>query len=196
MDKKQFRNEITHHIKESIDVKQQLLKGNLDVISTVAEVMINALEKKRKIFWCGNGGSAADAQHLSCELVSKFYFERKALPSIALTTNTSILTAVSNDNTYDQVFERQVDALAEPDDVLIGISTSGTSTNVLKALKKAQEKKVATIAMVGAHIQTMKPYADHVISVPSKDTPRVQEAHILIGHILCYIIETTLFGEQ
>ena len=133
---------------------------------------------------------------MSCELVSKFYLNRKPLRSIALTTNTSILTAVSNDYKYEDVFERQVEALADKGDVLIGITTSGNSKNVIKALKMANEKGVTTIALTGEKIENIKDFADYLIPVSSKVTPHIQESHIMIGHILCYLVEKTLFGDK
>ena len=146
--------------------------------------------------WFGNGGSAADAQHLACELVSKFNFDRKAIPSIALTTNTSILTAISNDYSFEKVFSRQVEGIAEKGDILIGISTSGTSKNVIEALKKGKEKGTINIAFIGNKKDKIKLYSDYLIDIPSNETPRIQEMHIIIGHIICDLVEKSLFGDK
>jgi len=189
-----FTDEIKTMVEQSIVVKEKVIEHNVDVISEVASVLIHAFQNGKKVMWCGNGGSAADAQHLSCELVSKFYIKRDALRSLALTTNTSILTAVSNDFTYDSVFERQVEALADKGDVLIGITTSGKSPNIIKAFKAANEQCVTTIAFTGEYIDSLQDVSDYVIPVPSDVTPYIQESHIMIGHILCYLIEKTLFG--
>ena len=189
-----FTDEIKTMVEQSIAVKEKVIEHNVDVISEVASVLINAFQNGKKVMWCGNGGSAADAQHLACELVSKFYIKRAALRSLALTTNTSILTAVSNDFTYDRVFERQVEALADKGDVLIGITTSGKSPNIVKAFKAANEYGVTTIAFTGEYIDSLQDVSDYVISIPSDVTPYIQESHIMIGHILCYLIEKTLFG--
>jgi len=189
-----FTDEIKTMVEQSIIVKEKVIEYNVDVINKVAAVLIHAFQNGKKIMWCGNGGSAADAQHLSCELVSKFYMEREALRSLALTTNTSILTAVSNDFNYDSVFERQVDALADKGDVLVGITTSGKSPNIVKAFKAANEQGVTTIAFTGEYVDSLQDISDYIIPVPSGVTPYIQESHIMIGHILCYLIEKTLFG--
>jgi len=181
--------EIEGMIKESMDVKQKMLNQHTKTIAKIAEVMCKAIENGGKIIWCGNGGSAADAQHLACELVSKFYLERKALPSIALTTNTSILTAIANDYDYQYVFVRQLEALGKEGDVLVGISTSGNSKNVCLAMKKAKEMGLITVAFTGETGGAMKEYADILLNVPSRNTPRIQEAHITAGHIICYLVE-------
>ena len=153
-----------------------------------------AYKKNKKVLWFGNGGSAADAQHLACELVSKFCMEREAIPSIALNTNTSILTAVSNDYGYDKVFERQIEAFAEKGDVLIGITTSGESLNVIRALKSGKKMGAVTVAFTGKRADKLKDFVDYLITVPSDNTPHIQESHIMIGHIICYLVEKELFG--
>ena len=191
-----FRDEIIKHIKESTDVKHEIIDKHVNVINEIAGKFIDAYNNHNKVIWFGNGGSAADAQHLSCELVSKFIKDRKAIPSIALTTNTSILTSVSNDYSYDKVFERQVEAFAEKGDILVGITTSGTSPNIIRALKLGKEKGTINIAFTGNHIDEIKDYVDFLIDVPSKKTPRIQESHIMIGHIICELVETTLFEDQ
>jgi len=191
-----FKEEIINQIENSIDVKEKIIAQYTNEINDIASTIINAYNNNKKVFWCGNGGSAADAQHLACELVSKFYFNRKALGSIALTTNTSILTAISNDFNYDSIFERQIEALANKGDILIGITTSGTSKNIIKAFKTGNEKGLITIAFTGEFIDELKDYSDFIIPVPSKITPYIQESHIMIGHILCYLVEKTLFGDK
>ena len=194
--KYKFNNHIKKQIEESINVKEKVIDECVDTINDVAELIINAYNNGKKVLWCGNGGSAADAQHLSCELVSKFYLERKALRSIALTTNTSIMSAVSNDFSYEHIFERQVEALADKGDVLIGITTSGASRNVINALKYANEKGVITVVFTGGLIDEIRGFSDYLISVPSNCTPNIQESHIMIGHIICYLVEKTLFGDK
>lgn len=190
-----FREEIKKHINESTNVKQEIINLHLDIINDIATKIIDAYRNKKKVIWFGNGGSAADAQHLSCELVSKFNKDRKAIPSMALTTNTSILTSVSNDYSFENVFERQVEAFAEEGDLLIGITTSGTSPNILKALKLGKEKGTINIAFTGDRIDKIQKYVDYLVNVPSNKTPRIQESHIMIGHIICDLVETTLFGD-
>lgn len=191
-----FTEEIKRQIEESIAVKEKVIQENVDVINQVAELIINTFQNDKKVMWCGNGGSAADAQHLACELVSKFYLNRKALRSIALTTNTSILTAVSNDFTFDDVFKRQVEALGGKGDVLIGITTSGTSTNIINAFKTANEKGITTVSLTGEFIDALVDISDYMISIPSDITPHIQESHIMVGHIICYLVENTLFGDK
>ncbi|MCX8174407.1 MAG: D-sedoheptulose 7-phosphate isomerase [Thermoplasmata archaeon] len=187
--------EIESMIRESIGAKQKMLEMHGGTIAKIVEVMCSAIENGGKVLWCGNGGSAADAQHLSCELVSKFYVDRGALASIALTTNTSILTAVANDYDFDRVFVRQVEALGKKGDVLVGISTSGNSKNVIAAMKKAREMGIATVGFTGETGGAMKDWSDILLNVPSKDTPRIQEAHITAGHIICYLIEKRFAGK-
>lgn len=160
-------------------------------IARLAERMSACLEKGGKVCWMGNGGSAADSQHLAAELVGRFTRERQGLASIALTTDTSILTAVGNDYGYDTVFERQVEALCAPSDVVVGISTSGNSANVLKALRKARDIGACTVAFTGEGGGKMAALVDHCLAVPSQTTARIQEAHLLIGHVLCDWVEAT-----
>jgi len=191
-----FTEEIKLQIEESIAVKEKVIQENVDVINQVAELIINTFQYEKKVKWSGNGGSAADSQHLACEFVSKFYLNRKALRSIALTTNTSILTAVSNDFTFDDVFKRQVEALGGKGDVLIGITTSGTSTNIINAFKTANEKGITTVSLTGEFIDALVDISDYMISIPSDITPHIQESHIMVGHIICYLVENTLFGDK
>lgn len=159
------------------------------VLHAAALAMAAAMRAGRKLLWCGNGGSAGDSQHLAAEMVGRFRRERRALPSIALTTNTSILTAIGNDYGYDVVFSRQVEALGAAGDVLVGISTSGNSRNVVLALEKARAMGLVTVALTGAGGGRMAEFADHLFAVNCRDTARIQEAHILAGHMLCDWVE-------
>jgi D-sedoheptulose 7-phosphate isomerase len=184
---KEFEQAIARHL-EVI----QSLHSHLPVIERIASLMSDAILAGKKIVWCGNGGSAADAQHLAAELVGRFLRERRGLPSIALTTNTSILTAVGNDLGYDQVFSRQVEALCVAGDVLVGISTSGNSRNVCAALETAQGIGVRTIAFTGEGGGQMTRLAEVTLAIPSLETPRIQEAQILCGHMICDYIERSV----
>jgi D-sedoheptulose 7-phosphate isomerase len=163
-------------------------------IAEAAELMTDAYERGGKAIFFGNGGSAADAQHFAAELVGRFGFERDPLPAVALSTNSSVVTALSNDLGYQQVFARQLHAHAKPGDVAIAISTSGRSPNVVAAAKLKSQLELRLIALTGKHSATLEPYADVVLSVPSDSVPRVQEAHLLIGHILCEWVEQSLFS--
>ncbi len=163
-------------------------------IDNAAQMITSSLRGGGKIHFCGNGGSAADAQHLAAELSGRFYFDRPPLNAEALHCNTSYLTAVGNDYGYDLVFSRLLRGTAKPGDVIVGISTSGNSKNILKAFEVAQEMDVKIIAMTGESGGQMKEYADILLNVPSTDTPRIQESHIMIGHIICELVETALFG--
>jgi len=190
-----FKEQIKKQIEESASLKNRIITKHVDIINDIANKIIDAYRSKKKVIWFGNGGSAADAQHLSCELVSKFCMERKALPSIALTANTSILTAIPNDYSYEVVFERQIEAFAEKGDVLVGITTSGKSVNVIKALKLGKKKGTINVAFTGQYTNDIKDCVDYLVDIPSRSTPRIQESHILVGHIICYLVEKTLFGE-
>ncbi|WP_449621684.1 D-sedoheptulose 7-phosphate isomerase [Robertmurraya sp. Marseille-Q9965] len=171
-------------------IVMELVKTKLrSDIEVVAEKCKEAITNKRTIFFMGNGGSAADSQHLAAELVGRFVKERKGLPAIALTTDTSILTAVGNDYGYDEVFSRQVEALVRPNDIVIGITTSGNSSNILYAMTKAKENGAITIGLTGKDGGLLREISDHCIVIPSNTTARIQEAHILIGHIICEIID-------
>jgi D-sedoheptulose 7-phosphate isomerase len=167
-----------------------------DLLEKIAETMAEALRRGNQILWCGNGGSAGDSQHLAAEIVGRFRRERRGMPSIALTTDTSILTAVANDYGYEAVFSRQVEALAREGDVLVGISTSGNSHNVIAAIEAAKLYGVTTVAFTGAGGGRMGDLADYLFAVNSKDTARVQEAHILAGHMLCDWIELDVIETQ
>ncbi|MBP6978520.1 MAG: D-sedoheptulose 7-phosphate isomerase [Lentimicrobiaceae bacterium] len=187
--------QISHIIRESIQVKEQILQDPqlLGTIEEVASLCTEALRGGGKILFCGNGGSAADAQHLAAELSGRFYYDRPPLPAEALHVNTSYLTAVANDYSFDEVFSRLLKGSARKGDVLIALSSSGNSRNVIHALHTARESGIITVGLTGASGGKMRPLCDHLIHVPSSDTPRIQEAHILIGHIICQWVESTLF---
>lgn len=188
---------ISNQVKKSIEVKQKLL-GNqalMDLIQEVALKCVKVYKNGNKTLIAGNGGSAADAQHIAGEFVSKFYFDRPGLASIALTTDTSIITAIGNDYGYEKLFSRQVQANGVKGDIFIGISTSGNSTNVIEALKECKEKGIITVGLTGEKGGKMDEMCDYCIKVPSNETPRIQETHILIGHIICAVVEEAIFGK-
>lgn len=187
---------IANIISASIDVKQQILADTafLQTIEQVTEVVTKAFQNGKKVLFCGNGGSAADAQHLAAEFSGRFYKDRKALPSEALHCNSSYLTAVANDYSYDVIYSRLVEGICEEGDVLIGLSTSGNSKNILNAFEAAKAKKVITIGFTGASGGKMKDAGDYLLNVPSSDTPRIQESHIMVGHIICELVEAKIFG--
>lgn len=189
-------SKINNTIQESIAVKQAICKDEvlLQTIQAVAMAITNSLKADHKILFCGNGGSAADAQHLAAEFSGRFYKDREPLYAEALHCNTSYLTAVGNDYGYDQVYSRILRGIGKPGDVLVGISTSGNSVNILEGMKVAKDKGMIVVSMTGSSGGKMKAGSDFLINVPSQDTPRIQEAHITIGHIICEIVETNLFG--
>lgn len=182
-------------IQASIEVKQQILQDEnlIKKMELISAACIDALKNGSRLYFCGNGGSAADAQHLAAELSGRFYKDRKALPAEALHCNTSYLTAIANDYSYEVVYARLVDGIMQAGDVIFGLSTSGNSTNIIKAFEAAQSKKVITVAFTNATGGAMKDCSDYLVNVPSKDTPRIQESHILIGHIICQLIEEKYF---
>lgn len=188
---------IKGHFTDSILVKEQILKDEnlITLIKNASLEVIKAYKNGNKTLLAGNGGSAADAQHIAGEFVSRFYFDRPGIASIALTTDTSILTAIGNDYGYENLFARQVQAQGVKGDVFIGISTSGNSKNILKALELCKQKEIISIGLSGASGGAMNELCDYCIKVPSICTPRIQEAHILIGHIICAIVEEELFGK-
>lgn len=192
-----INNYIKEHFQESILVKEQILKDEnlITLIKNASLEVIKAYRNGNKTLLAGNGGSAADAQHIAGEFVSRFYFDRPGIASIALTTDTSILTAIGNDYGYENLFARQVQAQGIKGDVFIGISTSGNSKNILKALELCKQKEIISIGLSGASGGAMNELCDYCIKVPSTCTPRIQEAHILIGHIICAIVEEELFGK-
>ena len=188
---------IQSRIQESIEAKQQLLSNEplLATIEQVSHTIISALKNGNKILFCGNGGSAADAQHLAAEFSGRFYLNRKALPAEALHVNTSYLTAVANDYGYDVVYARLVEGIGVTGDILVGLSTSGNSTNIIKAFEAAKQNGLITVAFTGEGGGKMKDLADYVINVPSAVTPRIQESHILVGHIICEVAEAEYFKQ-
>lgn len=189
---------IRNIIKESINVKEAILADErlISNIEKASEIIIDTYRNGGKVLFCGNGGSAADAQHLAAELSGRFYYDRPALESEALHVNTSYLTAVGNDYSFDLIYSRILSASGKAGDVLVGISTSGNSKNVLEAQKVAKEKGMKVISLTGEGGGKMKEMSDCLIDVPSKLTPRIQESHIMIGHIICQIVEQTLFPKQ
>ena len=188
---------VVQHIEASIGVKQAILKDQTLLLSIIeaAKLCVESLQRGNKIIIAGNGGSAADAQHIAAELVGRYNYHRPGLPSIALTTDTSMLTAISNDYGYEKVFERQLQAQGKAGDVFIGISTSGNSKNILLAMKQAKTLDVASIGLMGSG-GDMQSACDLSINVPSTETPYIQECHIMIGHILCGIIEEAIFPQR
>jgi len=189
-------NYIKNQIQASIDTKQKILNDEtlMQMIALVGRECVELYKNGKKTLLAGNGGSAADAQHIAAELVGRYGFDRPSIPSVALTTDTSNLTAIGNDYGYDKVFSRQMEGMGSEGDLFIGISTSGNSINIINAINAAKDKGVKTVALVGRDGGEMARVADYAIIVPSKDTPRIQESHILIGHMICDIIEKELFG--
>ena len=190
------KNDIKNIIQKSIDLKRQLLEDELftKAIHIASNIVTNTFKSGRKVFFCGNGGSAADAQHLSTELSGRFYLDRKPLFAEALHVNTSFLTAVANDFGYEEIYARMVEAKGSEGDVLVAISTSGNSPNIIRALQQAKEQQLITIGMTGETGGKMAEYCDVLLNVPSIDTPRIQECHILIGHIICELVEREVFN--
>lgn len=184
-------------IAASIFVKQQLLQDDEMIIriENVAAVIVDCFKRGNKVLFCGNGGSAADAQHLAAEFSGRFYLDREALPAEALHTNTSYLTAIGNDYSFDVIYSRLVHGIGRAGDVLIGLSTSGNSTNIVAAFKTARKKEMITVGFTGATGGALKEWSNYLLNVPSADTPRIQESHILIGHIICQLVEATYFGQ-
>jgi D-sedoheptulose 7-phosphate isomerase len=193
-----YEHRITDLMAASIFTKQSML-SNSDLVTTIAkvsEILVASLRQGNKVVLFGNGGSAADAQHIAAELVGRFAFDRPALPALAFSVNSSCVTAIGNDYGFDQVFSRQVEALARAGDVAIGISTSGNSPNVLNAILTARKMGLRTIGLTGAAGGALAKSAEFCISVPSKETPRIQECHILIGHIISELVEREIFHEE
>lgn len=186
---------IIQSIEQSIELKRKVLEDNnlLKIVQEIADKCIIAFKEDRKVLFCGNGGSAADAQHLAAEFSGRFYYDREPLYSEALHVNTSYLTAVANDYSYDDIYARLIKAKGRKGDILIGISTSGNSENIIRALKTANEAGMITVGFTGETGGKMKEHCKYLLNVPSKDTPRVQEVHILLGHIICELVETALF---
>lgn len=190
-----MENKIKEQIQESYMLMKKLHedKKTIALIEQIANVIVDAFRQGRKLLIAGNGGSAADAQHLAGEFVSRFYFDRPGLPAIALTTDTSILTAIGNDYDFSDIFSRQVQAQGSEGDVFLGITTSGNSLNIIKALNESKRKGLVTLGLSGTTGGDMYHLCDYCIRVPSSETPRIQEAHILVGHIICGLVEKKLF---
>lgn len=183
-------------IQASIDTKRSILNNPelLNEIELVTNIIVKAFQNGNKVLFCGNGGSAADAQHLAAEFSGRFYTDRQPLPSDALHCNTSYLTAVANDYGYDLVYSRMIRGIGREGDVLIGLSTSGNSVNIINAMNQAKEQGMISVAFTGRGGGKMKDICDHLINVPSDDTPRIQESHITVGHIICQLVEAQLFN--
>ncbi len=190
-----MRDRIIKDIQDGIAVKKAILESQVDLIEKVARLLADCVQRGNKILFFGNGGSASDSQHLAAEFVGRYERERRALPSIALTTDTSILTAVGNDYGFDRVFERQIEALGHRGDVAFGISTSGNSKNVLLAVKKARELGLTTVGLIGRDGGQLKGLVDVALVIPSTKTSRIQESHIMIGHILCERVDEIVLGK-
>ncbi len=188
---------IIKRIQQSIETKQAIIDNErlIETLEVLSQACIASFRNGNKVLFCGNGGSAADAQHLAAELSGRFYLDRPPLPAEALHVNSSFLTAVANDYSYDEVYARMIEAIGHSGDVLIGLSTSGNSGNVVKALQAAQRKGMLTAAFTGSTGGKMKDLVHYLVNVPSDDTPRIQEAHIMVGHILCELIEKELFRQ-
>lgn len=193
-----FERGVSKLIEASIETKQSLLRSAdvLSIVAKVSEILVKALKEGNKALFFGNGGSAADAQHIAAEFVGRFAFDRPALPALALSVNGSCVTAIGNDYGFDRVFSRQLEALARSGDVAFGISTSGNSPNVLFAMASARKMGLHTIALTGHTGGKLKKSVDHCICVPSNEAPRIQECHILIGHIISEIVEREIFHEE
>lgn len=188
---------IKDQIKKSYETKQAIYEneGLLNKIEEVSKLCVDVYRASKKTILAGNGGSAADAQHIAAELVGRYGFDRPSIPSLALTTDTSCLTAIGNDYGYDKVFSRQLEGMGQSGDIFIGISTSGNSKNIINAFEVAKQKGIKTVALVGRDGGEMAKMADIALIIPSESTPRIQESHILIGHIICDIIEKEIFGD-
>jgi|SRR5687768_7924821 len=190
-----MKDKIKGIIKDSISVKENIIANDqlVGVIEAVVTEIVLAFRGGNRIYFCGNGGSAADAQHLAAEFSGRFYKDRIALPAEALHCNTSYLTAAANDYGYEHVYARLIEGIGQPGDILIGLSTSGNSVNIIEALQKAKRKGMVTIGFTGDSGGRMKEECDFLLNVPSADTPRIQESHIMVGHIICQLVETQYF---
>lgn len=182
-------------IRESLEVKSAVLKDKrlIGVVGEVVTLIVGRFREGKHLYFCGNGGSAADSQHLAAEFSGRFYINRDALPSEALHCNTSYLTAVANDFSYDLIYSRLIKGIGKTGDILVGMSTSGNSANILKAFETAREKGITTIGMTGEGGGRLAAVSDYLIDIPSRNTPRIQEAHMLLGHIICQLVEAEYF---
>ena len=191
-----MKDKIQAIVSESLAVKNQVLQDQrlIGVVGDIVTLIVARFREGKHLYFCGNGGSAADAQHLAAEFSGRFYINRDALPSEALHCNTSYLTAVANDFSYDVIYSRLIKGIGKSRDILVGMSTSGNSTNIIKAFETAREKGITTIGMTGEGGGKMKELSDYLIEIPSKNTPRIQEAHMLLGHIICQLVEEQYFS--
>jgi D-sedoheptulose 7-phosphate isomerase len=189
-------DQIRKIIQASIDVKKHVLQNEelIHTIEKVVEAIVKAFQNGKHVYFCGNGGSAADAQHLAAEFSGRFYTDRKALPAEALHCNTSYLTAVANDYGYEVVYSRIIEGIGQEGDVLVGLSTSGNSKNIIKAFERGREKNMTTVGFTGEDGGAMRSCSDYLINIPSADTPRIQESHIMAGHIICQLVEEKYFS--
>lgn len=188
-----MKEKILKAFEESISVKQKFIKENLDTVIDVSKLLSGMFNRGNKLILFGNGGSAADASHIAAEFVNRFMKERPGLPAIALNTDTAIITSIANDYDFSDIFARQLKALAQEGDIIIALSTSGNSPNILKAVDVARKKKLKIIAFTGAKGDKLASKSDYVFAVPSSSTPRIQETHITLGHVLCQMVEEILF---
>jgi D-sedoheptulose 7-phosphate isomerase len=191
-----MKDKIQGIISESLAVKNRVLQDQrlIGVVGEIITLIVDRFREGKHLYFCGNGGSAADAQHLAAEFSGRFYINRDALPSEALHCNTSYLTAVANDFSYDLIYSRLIKGIGKPRDILVGMSTSGNSTNIVKAFETAREKGIVTIGMTGEGGGQLKALSDYLIDIPSRNTPRIQEAHMLLGHIICELVEAQFFS--
>lgn len=188
-----IENIIRDALKESLQAKEEFVRENISNIEFIAEKIASAFTRDRKLIICGNGGSAADAQHISAEFVNRFKMERPPLPAIAITTDTSILTSIGNDYGFDEVFAKQIKAIGMEGDILLAISTSGKSPNIIKAVDSAKDMGIYTVGLSGGNGGELLKRADLCLCVKSKDTPRIQETHIFVGHLICELVDYILF---
>lgn len=191
-----MKQKIEAIIRASVETKEAILNNTelIAVIEAATHAVVTAFQNGKRVYFCGNGGSAADAQHLAAEFSGRFYKDRKALPAEALHCNTSYLTAVANDYSYDVIYARLIDGLGQAGDILVGLSTSGNSGNILQAFEVAKQKQMVTIGFTGESGGKMRGLSDFLINVPSTDTPRIQESHIMAGHIICQLAEEQIFS--
>lgn len=191
-----MKDKIQAIVSESLAVKNQVLQDQrlIGVVGDIVTLIVDRFREGKHLYFCGNGGSAADAQHLAAEFSGRFYINRDALPSEALHCNTSYLTAVANDFSYDVIYSRLIKGIGKSRDILVGLSTSGNSTNIVKAFETAREKGITTIGMTGEGGGQLKGLSDYLIEIPSRNTPRIQEAHMLLGHIICQLVEEQFFS--
>lgn len=191
-----MKEKIISILRESADLKLKFAKDSCDLIEEVAGVIIKSLKSNGKILLFGNGGSASDCQHIASEFVNRFYEQRQGLPAISLVTDSSVITSISNDSSFNNIFSRQLESLASKNDIAIAITTSGKSANVVEGLKKAKDMGLTTVCFSGKFIKKIKDSSDFIIQVPSKSVPRIQEVHITVGHIICELVESEFVEKE